>query len=85
MLPLRISNHTRVLAETQDEYYALAIRDEMIDGIPHMTSLWEPTPAEARLLAVGGQVRLTIIGMAHPPVMLQVQPPPGLAEGGSDA
>lgn len=82
MLPLRISNLTRVLAETQDEYYALAIRDEVIDGVHQMTSVWEPSLAEARLLARGGQVRLTIMGVAHPPVMLSVQPPPSIAEKG---
>ena len=46
MLPLRISNATRILAETQDEYFALAILDEVIDGQNHMTSVWEPTPKE---------------------------------------
>lgn len=80
MLPLRITNLTRVLAESQDEYYALAIRDEIVDGINHMTSVWEPTPAELRMLNEGGAVRLTILGLAHPPVMLTTQPAPG-AEG----
>lgn len=46
MLPLRISNATRILAETQDEYYALAIRDGEVEGTNHMTSVWEPTPKE---------------------------------------
>lgn len=76
MLPLRISNATRILAETQDEYFALAIRDEEIDGIPQMTSLWEPTPSELAHLNAGGAIRLTILGRVHPPVMLNTQPPP---------
>ena len=76
MQPLRISNATRILAETQDEYYALAIRDEEISGVNHMTSVWEPTPTELADLAGGGAVRLTILGTAHPPVMLTTQPAP---------
>lgn len=80
MLPLRISNATRILAETQDEYYALAILDEVVDGQPLMTSVWEPTPKELADLNAGGAVRLTILGTGHPPVMLTTQPPP---EGGA--
>ena len=76
MQPLRISNATRVLAETQDEYYALAIHDEEIDGTNHMTSVWEPTPKELEDLASGGAVRLTILGTGHPPVMVTTQPAP---------
>lgn len=77
MLPLRINNATRVLAETQDEYYALAILDEADeDGVNAMTSVWEPTPHELRELLNGGAVRLTILGTAHPPVMLTTQPAP---------
>ncbi len=76
MLPIRIANSTRVLAEMQDEYYALAIRDEILhDGERGMTSLWEPSPAELKLLLAGGFVRLTILGTVHPPLMLSVQEP----------
>ena len=80
MLPLRISNATRVLAETQDEYFALAIRDEVIGGVNHMTSVWEPTPQELADLNAGGAVRLTILGTGHPPVMITTQPAPGADE-----
>lgn len=76
MQPLRISNATRVLAETQDEYYALAIVDEEIEGINHMTSVWEPTSGELADLAAGGAVRLTILGSGHPPVKITTQPGP---------
>lgn len=77
MLPLRISNATRILAETQDEYYALAILDEVVDGQAQMTSVWEPTPKELADLNAGGAVRLTIVGSGHPPVMITTQGPPG--------
>lgn len=80
MLPLRIANATRILAEGQDEYHALAILDEVVRGVPQMTSLWEPTPAEAAAIAAGGFVRLTILGVGHPPVMMSVQAPPEVAD-----
>lgn len=73
MQPLRISNATRVLAETQDEYHTLAIKDEMIDGCNHMTSVWEPNPRELEELQSGGSVRLTILGVTHPPVIITTQ------------
>ena len=77
MLPLRISNATRVLAETQDEYHALAIRDELFeDGTPCMTSVWEPTPKELEMLNSGGAVVLRILGVRFPPVILETQPAP---------
>ena len=77
MLPLRISNATRIMAETQDEYHALAIRDEVFeDGTPCMTSVWEPTPAELAMLNAGGAVVLRILGRQFPPVTLETQPPP---------
>lgn len=76
MLPLRISNATRILAEGQDEYHVLAILDEIVDGSPMMTSCWEPTPAELAHLNAGGAVRLTILGKHHPPVMITTQGPP---------
>ncbi len=78
MLALRASNATRVLAEDQDEYHALAIVDEVIEGIPYMTSIWEPTPKELEALINGGQVRLSIVGTAHPPVQLSVQSAPSV-------
>ena len=76
MQALRITNATRILAEDQDEYYALAIRDEEIEGVNHMTSVWEPTPKELQDLVKGGSVRLTILGTAHPPVAITTQPAP---------
>jgi hypothetical protein len=76
MQALRVSDATRILAEGQDEYYALAIRDEVINGVNYMTSVWEPTPKELADLELGGAVRLTIMGSVHPPVMVTTQPAP---------
>lgn len=77
MQPLRIKDATRVLAETQDEYFALAIKDERVsEGLNQMTSVWEPTGKERAELLAGGAVRLTILGSVHPPVMITTQPAP---------
>lgn len=70
MIPLRPLHTTRVLAKNQTKYHRLAIRDELMDGHPVMVSLWEPSPAELKTLMEGGSVRLTILGTAHPPVMV---------------
>ncbi len=74
MLSLRIANATRALAESQDEYHVLAIRDEDLGGVNGMTSLWEPTPKELAMLNAGGAVRLTILGTQHPPILITSQP-----------
>jgi hypothetical protein len=71
-LPLAITGTTRRMAENQDEYFTLHIRDEVMDGVPVMTSAWEFTPGELALLNAGGKLHLTIVGYAHPPVMLKV-------------
>ena len=81
MIPLRISNATRRLAESQDEFTSLSILDEEVDGVPYMTSLWEPSPQELRDLIAGGHVRLSIIGTEiggkiFRPVLITTQPPP---------
>lgn len=78
MTPLRPVGTTRALAENQEEYTALAIKDEVVAGLPCMTSIWEPTPKELELLKRGGSIKLHIRGYQHPPVMLTVQPPPQL-------
>lgn len=57
MLALKIENETRRLAEQQDEYFALSIRDSRLDsGAAIMTSAWELTPRELRILENGGAV-----------------------------
>jgi len=89
MTPLRISNATRRLAESQDEFTSLSILDERIEGVNYMTSLWEPSPKELEQLAEGGFIRLSIIGedvggSQFRPVMITVQPAPSVIEGASD-
>ena len=49
------------------------------DSIPAMQghgqiiSTWELSPEEARRLYLGGHVRLSVLGGAHPPVKLWVE------------
>lgn len=73
-LPLAIEGATRRLAETQDEYFTLHIRDDVVDGVPIMTSAWEFSAAELAALAAGGKLHLSIVGYGHPPIMLAVHP-----------
>lgn len=74
MDPAPIEGATRTLAEDQDEYLALQIRDEDFHGQPCMTSAWRPTEAELAALNQGAAVALSILGNVHPPVMLHVAP-----------
>lgn len=55
MQALRINGFTRVLATNQDEYHELAIRDESIQGVEVMSSLWEPNPREMKQ-SINGEV-----------------------------
>jgi len=75
MQPLRIEHATRILAEDQDEYFVLAIRDLPTEEGNAMVSKWEPTPLELAHLNAGGAVMLTIMGEVHPPVMVSTTPP----------
>lgn len=82
MLPIRISGATRNLGapanwepETSGPCSHLPVRDDVIEGLPYMTSRWEPTPDELADLMAGGPLELRILGTAHPVVSLVVQPP----------
>lgn len=66
-----IEGATRRIGKSQG-YLGLPLRDESADGIPQMVSSWQPTPAEAAKLAKGAPIYLTVLGTAHPPVMLTV-------------
>jgi len=72
--PLSPENTTRRIGKSQG-YKGLSVADIQLDtGQDAMVTLWEPTPNELAALASGGKVRLTIIGSAHPPVLVEVQP-----------
>ena len=77
MIPARIENPTRNPgapegwdAEKNGDCVALAIRDEVWNGMPVMLSAWTPTPAELARLNAGGNIVLCVVGQVHPPVWL---------------
>lgn len=74
-----IEGCTRRIGKSQG-YLGLPLRDEVIDGIPTMTSSWQPTPAELQRLLAGAPIYVTLLGQAHPPIMLNVGQMPEAAE-----
>lgn len=71
MMIARISDTTRTLGQQQG-YLGLPIKDDVIDGVPQMTSAWECTPEEAARIAAGARIYVTLLGTQHPPIILQV-------------
>lgn len=77
MMIARIEGTTRVLGQSQG-YFGLPVRDVRLnDSVsgpdsPAMQTAWEPTPAELAALNAGAKVILTVMGTAHPPVMIEV-------------
>lgn len=73
----RILNATRVLGKSQG-YLGLPIRDEIInekvngEKTPSMVTAWIPTPKELEALNKGAPVHVRIIGISHPPIMVEV-------------
>ncbi len=66
-----IEGCTRRIGKSQG-YLGLPLRDEVVDGVPQMVTSWQPTPAEAAKLSQGAPIYLTVLGTAHPPVILNV-------------
>lgn len=81
MLIARIVGATRLLGKSQG-YLGLPVRDEVIncavtgDGTPCMVTAWHPTPDELAALNAGAAVHVRLIGVAHPPIMVEVGEPP---------
>ncbi len=77
----RIEGATRVLGKQQG-YLGLPLRDGHFDcsvngtRTPAMTTAWVPTPKELAALAAGAAVHVSILGTAHPPIMVDVGEPP---------
>lgn len=66
-----IEGATRRIGKSQG-YLGLPLRDEVAEWGPQMVTSWQPTPAEAARLASGAPIYLTVLGSAHPPVLLTV-------------
>lgn len=41
-------------------------------GTPAMESLWEPSDEERLAIGMGANIKMTVVGSGHPPVMLSV-------------
>lgn len=72
MINLAIDGATRRIGKSQG-YKGLCVRDfEFGDGTPAMMTAWQPTPSEIAKIVSGETIYLTILGTAHPPILLQV-------------
>lgn len=72
MINLAIQGTTRRIGKSQG-YNGLCVRDfNYVDGTPAMMTAWQPTPSEIAKIVAGETIYLTILGNAHPPVLLQV-------------
>ncbi|OKO70475.1 hypothetical protein AC629_40370 [Bradyrhizobium sp. NAS80.1] len=79
MIIARIAGATRVIGQSQG-YLGLPLRDELrevsIGGetvrCRAMVTAWEPTPDEVERIKSGAPIYLCVLGIAHPPVMLDV-------------
>lgn len=81
MMVGRIEGATRVLGKSQG-YLGLPVRDTEItcavsgEGTPCLTTAWHPTPDELAALNAGAAVHVRLIGISHPPIMVEVGPIP---------
>jgi hypothetical protein len=71
MLINAIEGATRRIGKSQG-YNGLPLRDEIGHFGPQMVSSWQPTPAEIAAIVAGAPIHLTVLGSAHPPVLLAV-------------
>lgn len=75
MLINAIEGATRRIGKSQG-YKGLPIRDFVYgDGTPAMMTSWQPTPKEIEALVNGAPIYLTLLGSAHPPVLIEVGHP----------
>ncbi len=71
MTPLNIPTGV-TLGSDQEEYWPLDVIPVETDIGPGLSSLWKPTEEELNLLNNGGVVELTVLGLKHPPVIVEV-------------
>ena len=73
-----IEGCTRRIGKAQG-YLGLPLRDEVVDGVPQMTSSWQPSPAELAALIAGAPIYVTLLGTGHPPILVHIGPVPEVA------
>lgn len=72
MISVKHPNETRALAKEQDEYNTLSIADFSMPHGNEMHSLWRPSMEEIAAINRSYAIRLSVLGMMHPPVMLDI-------------
>lgn len=81
-LPLRIEGYTRSFGPPANwkpengSCSTLVIRDEVIEDVMFMTSLYEFTPDEVAAIGAGAHIVLGISGAVHPVVFMKITEPP---------
>lgn len=76
-----INGATRILGKAQG-YLGLPVKDELIDCPTNgpkthaMTTAWIPSDKEIEAIKQGAAVHVRILGDAHPPMHVEVGPPP---------
>lgn len=82
MRPTQHPSNTRVIGapkgwdQASQPCQALAVTDQVVEGVPALVSFWQPTPDEVKVLAAGGTVALWVFGGGMPPVGIEVEPAP---------
>lgn len=90
MKSVTIAGETRRIGESQG-YLGLSILDTTIEctvngpDTPAMITAWIPTHVELARIEAGAPVLLRILGVEHPPVMLEVGPVQPQPPTGGDA
>jgi hypothetical protein len=62
---------TRTLGVAQG-YKPLHIEDNEAEGFPVMVSHWVPSAEEIRMLDNGGAIRISVLGVNHPPIKVEI-------------
>jgi hypothetical protein len=72
MINLAIEGTTRRIGKSQG-YRGLCVKDFVYgNGTPAMQTAWEPTPSEIARIVAGAPIILTLLGIEHPPVLIEV-------------
>lgn len=79
MMIQHIEGCTRTIGKSQG-YLGLPLRDEIrevtiggeVSRCHAMVTAWQPTPDELERIKAGATIYLCVLGVAHPPAMLDV-------------
>ena len=91
MKAITIPGANMVLAQDQDQYENLpvlcqvfTVKDDVWGDktVPMMSSAWQPNEEDLRRLNDGGYIVLSILGTAHPPVLISTEDRPPAADEG---